>query len=145
MQMGGISMSEENKALLRRWFAEVWNNGNADSIGDMLLDDAVIHGLNDPSGNAVTGIEPFRAFHAQFREAFPDILVNVEDVIAEGDKVVARCSVRAKHTGESLGIAATNSAVDFTGIAIIRVHDGKIAEAWNNFDFLTMNQQLGIL
>jgi steroid delta-isomerase-like uncharacterized protein len=138
-------MSEENKSLIHRWFAEVWNSGNAASIGDMLLDDAVIHGLNDPSGNAVEGIDAFRAFHAQFREAFPDILVNVEDVIAEGDKVVARCSVRAKHTGESLGIAVTNSTVDFTGIAIVRVSDGKIAEAWNNFDFLTMNQQLGIL
>ncbi|HEV8371268.1 MAG TPA: ester cyclase [Pyrinomonadaceae bacterium] len=138
-------MSDENKSLIHRWFAEVWNSGNTDSIGDMLLDDAVIHGLNDPSGNAVTGIDAFRAFHAQFRKAFPDILVNVEDVIAEGDKVVARCSVQAKHTGESLGIAATNSSVDFTGIAIVRVCDGKIAEAWNNFDFLKMNQQLGIL
>jgi steroid delta-isomerase-like uncharacterized protein len=138
-------MSEENKALMIRWFAEVWNEGNANRIGDMLTDDVVIHGLNDTNGNAVTGIDAFRAFHAQFREAFPDILITVEDVIAEGDKVVARCSVEAKHTGESLGIAATNSSVDFTGIAIVRVSDGKIAEAWNSFDFLTMNQQLGIL
>jgi steroid delta-isomerase-like uncharacterized protein len=138
-------MSEENKALMIRWFAEVWNEGNANRIGDMLTDDVVIHGLNDTNGNAVTGIDAFRAFHAQFREAFPDILITVEDVIAEGDKVVARCSVEAKHTGESLGIAATNSSVDFTGIAIVRVSDGMIAEAWNSFDFLTMNQQLGIL
>src|SRR5206468_10220135 len=138
-------MSEENKALIRRWFDEVWNNGNANSIGEMLTDDIAIHGLNDANGNAVTGIEAFRAFHKQFRGAFPDIVVNVEDVVAEGDKVVARCTVRAKHTGESLGFAATNASVDFAGIAILRVSDGKIAEAWNSFDFLKMNQQLGVL
>ncbi len=78
--------------------------------------------------------------------AFPNIEVIVEDVIAEGDKVVARCSVRGKHTGESLGTPATQSDIEFTGIAIVRVgEDVKISEAWNNFDFLKMNQQLGIL
>ena len=66
-------------------------------------------------------------------------------MIAEGDRVAARCSVRAKHTGETLGIAASNSPVEFDGIAIIKIKEGKFVEAWNNFDFLKMNRQLGVL
>ena len=69
----------------------------------------------------------------------------MDDVVAEGDRVVARCSVRGKHTGESLGFAATNAPIQFEGIAIVRIKDGKIVEAWNQFDFLEMNKQLGVL
>ena len=138
-------MSQENKALMQRWFDEVWNNGSAEAIGSMLTDNVAIHGLTDTSGAPVTGAAAFSEFHSQFRSAFPDIIITVEDLISEGDKVVARCLVRAKHTGDSLGFAATHSDVEFTGIAIVRVRDGKIAEAWNNFDFLRMNRQLGIV
>ena len=65
-------------------------------------------------------------------------------MIAEGDKVVARCSVSGMHTGEQLGFAATNAPVQFEGIAIVRIKDGKIVEAWNQFDFMAMNRQLGL-
>jgi steroid delta-isomerase-like uncharacterized protein len=138
-------MSQQNKDVMYRWFDEVWNKGQASAIDELLASDAVIHGLNDASGNPVTGSEVFRNFHNQFRSAFPDIVIDVEDCIAEGDKVVARCHVRAKHSGPLVGLSATNADVDFNGIAIIRVENGKIAEAWNNFDFLTMNKQLGVV
>lgn len=138
-------MSEENKALIQRWFDEVWNQGNAQVIDELLDEYGVIHGLNDPSGKPVEGIEAFKEFHTQFRGAFPDITVTVDDIIAEGDKVVARCSVRGKHTGEHLGIDATNAPVEFDGIAIVRIKNGKIVEAWNQFDFMEMNKQLGVL
>jgi predicted ester cyclase len=72
------------------------------------------------------------------------MIITVDDVIAEGDKVAARCSVRGRHQGDHLGIAATHTPVDFTGIAIVRIRDGKIVEAWNNFDFMRMNRQLGV-
>lgn len=74
----------------------------------------------------------------------PTSKVIVEDTIAEGDKVAARCSVHGKHTGDHLGVAASNAHVDFTGMVIVRVKDGKFVEGWNNFDFLRMNQQIGI-
>jgi steroid delta-isomerase-like uncharacterized protein len=138
-------MSEENKALVRRWFEEVWNQGNAAAIDELLAEDGVIHGLLDAGGNPVQGLPSFHEFHTQFRGAFPDMNVSVEDMIAEGDKVVARCSVRGKHTGEHLGFKATNAPVQFEGVAIVRIKDGKIAEAWNQFDFLEMNKQLGVL
>jgi len=66
-------------------------------------------------------------------------------MIAEGDLVAARCSVRGKHTGDHLGFAASDSPVEFTGITIVRIKDGKIVEAWNNFDFMKMYKQIGAL
>lgn len=137
-------MSERNKALIRRWFEEVWNQGRSEVIDELLTEDVVIHGLVDSAGNPVNGIDGFHDFHTQFRGAFPDMKVAVEDTIAEGDLVVARCSVRGQHTGDHLGFRATNAPVEFEGVAIVRAKDGKIAEAWNHFDFATMNRQLGI-
>jgi steroid delta-isomerase-like uncharacterized protein len=138
-------MSEENKALLRRWFDEVWNKGNADAIDELLSAEGIAHGLSDDESTPLRGPAGFKPFHDSFRGAFPDIEVVVEDMIAEGDKVVARCSVRGKHTGDHLGIAASNSPVLFSGIAIVRIEHGKIVEAWNNFDFLKMNRQIGVI
>lgn len=138
-------MSEENKALIRRWFEEVWNQGNSRVIDELLTEETVIHGLVDGGGNPVHGIQAFKDFHTQFRGAFPDIQVTVEDTIAEGDKVVARCSVSGRHSGPHLGFEATNASVQFEGVAIIRVVDGKFLEAWNSFDFLVMNKQLGVI
>ena len=134
----------ENKALLQRWFDEVWNRGRAEAIDELFAADGIAHGLSDDPQNPLTGPAGFRPFFEAFRGAFPNIQVVVEDLIAEGDKVVARCSVRGKHVGDHLGFAATNAPVEFNGIAIVRIRDGKIVEAWNNFDFTTMNRQLGV-
>jgi steroid delta-isomerase-like uncharacterized protein len=138
-------MSEQNKALIRRWFEEVWNKGRAGAIPELFADDGVAHGLSDDAANPLRGPAGFLPFHAQFREAFPNIEVVVEDQIAEGDMVATRCSVRGKHTGHSLGFAATQAPVEFTGVTITRIKDGKIVEAWNNFDFMKMYKQLGAI
>lgn len=135
----------ENKQLIQRWFEEVWNKGRASAIDEMIGEDCFIHGLSDAQGKVVRGPAEYREFYTQFRGAFPDIIVSVEDTVAEDDKVVARCSVRGKHAGEGLGIAATQSPIEFTGITIVRVKDGRIVEAWNNFDFMTMYRQLGMI
>ena len=137
--------AEDNVAIVRRWFEEVWNRGRADAIEEMFAEDGVAHGLADGSGAELRGPAHFREFHGRFREAFPGIEVVVEDAISEGDKVAARCTVRAKHEGHSLGFAATNREVEFTGMTFARVRNGKIVEAWNNFDFMAMFQQLGAL
>jgi steroid delta-isomerase-like uncharacterized protein len=136
---------EENKGLIRRWFEEVWNKGRADAIAEMLAEDAVVHGLSDDAAKPLRGPEGFLPFHTQFREAFPNIEVVVEDTIAEGDKVVARCSVRGKYSGDSLGFKASGSQAEFDGIAIARLKDGKFVESWNNFDFMKMYRQLGAI
>lgn len=138
-------MSEENKALIRRWFDEVWNKGREEAIDELFAEDGVAHGLADETGEALRGPTGFKPFFRRFREAFPDIEVIVEDTVAEGDLVAARCIVRGRHQSDTLGFAATERPVEFTGIAVVRYRDGRIVEAWNNFDFMTMFQQLGAL
>jgi len=138
-------MSEANKQVVRRWFDEVWNNGRSDAIDEMFATDGIAHGLADEAGQLLRGPENFRDYHRQMRTAFPDIVVTVEDLIAEGDMVAARCSVHGRHGGDSFGIAATQTPVEFTGMTIVRIQDGKIVEAWNNFDFMKMYRQLGVL
>jgi steroid delta-isomerase-like uncharacterized protein len=134
---------EANKALLRRWFEEVWNKGRAEAITEMMAEDCVIHGLSE-DGQPMDR-EAFFPFHKKFREAFPNVQVVVQDSIAEGDTVVVRCSVRGKHEGESLGFKATGATAEFDGIGIARVKDGKFVESWNNFDFMKMYRQLGAI
>jgi steroid delta-isomerase-like uncharacterized protein len=136
---------EANKALIRRWFEEVWNQGRADAIPEMFSEDGIAHGLSDDVNAPMKGPGGFLPFHGQFRGAFPGIEVVVEDQVAEGDLVATRCSVRGKHEGDSLGFAATNAPVEFTGMTITRIRDGKIVEAWNNFDFMKMYRQLGAI
>jgi steroid delta-isomerase-like uncharacterized protein len=143
--MSEYNTQEANKALIRRWFEEVWNQGRADSIPKLFAENGIAHGLSDDAQNPLRGPAGFLPFHAQFRSAFPNIEVIVEDQVAERDLVATRCTVRGKHTGDALGIAATHSAVDFSGMTITRIADGKIIEAWNNFDFMRMYRQLGTL
>jgi predicted ester cyclase len=136
---------EQNKALMQRWFDEVWNKGRTDAIDEMMAADAVAHGLSDDVSTPLIGPVGFKPFHEKFCGAFPNIEVIVEDMIAEGDKVAARCSVRGRHTGDQLGVAVSNATVEFTGIYIVLIRDGKFIVAWNNFDFLKMNKQIGAI
>ena len=137
--------SYDNVALVRRWFEEVWNKGRAEAIEEMFDEEGVAHGLADETGAPLRGPANFRDFHSKFRGAFPGVEVVVDDAISEGDRVAARCTVRARHEGDTLGFAATSRHVEFTGMTFARVRDGKIVEAWNNFDFMSMFQQLGAL
>lgn len=138
-------MSNENNILLRRWFEEVWNKGREEAIAEMFAEDGIAHGLAEAGGEPLRGASGFKPFYRRFRAAFPDIEVEVEDTISEGDKVAARCTVRGKHQSDSLGFAATQQPMEISGMTIVRVRDGKIVEAWNNFDFMSMFQQLGVL
>src|SRR5688500_18030659 len=122
----------DNVAVLRRWFEEVWNKGRAEAIDEMFAEDGVAHGLADEGGAELRGPAHFRVFHQRFREAFPDVEVVVDDAISEGDRVAARCTVRGRHQGDTLGFASTQQPVEFSGMTFARVRDGQIVEAWNN-------------
>jgi steroid delta-isomerase-like uncharacterized protein len=128
--------------LIERWFKEVWNEGREAAIDELSYTDVVGHGLQDPDGKTVQGMDAFKAFYRQFRAALSDIHVTIEDTVTEGDRVVARCTVTAKHTGEGLGKPPKGNPVNFAGMTMVRIKDGKIAEAWNNYDFMTMFQQM---
>jgi predicted ester cyclase len=138
-------MAEEYETFLHRWFEEVWNKGREEAIDEMFAEDGVANGLNDEEGNALRGPEAFKTLQRAFRSAFPNMTITVEDTVTEGDKIAARCTVRATHAGEGLRVAPTNQPIEFTGMTIVRVKDGKIVEAWNEFDFMKMYSQVGAL
>ena len=134
-------MSEQNKALVRRWFDEVWNQGRFESVDELLTADAVVHGLGEP----MRGPAEFRPFHNAYRQAFPDMHIEIDDMVAEGDKVAFRWTVTGTNRGGTLGFAATNRRARFEGMGMVRVRDGKLVEGWNSFDQLGMLQQLGVI
>src|SRR5215210_2589747 len=130
--------SEENKALARR----SWESVDApDTLGEVYTSDVVWH-MPDQE---VRGIEEAKQFIAMFKTAFPDMQATVEDVVAEGDKVVTRVTIRGTHQGESEEFGpATGGQVETEGITIHRIEGGKIAEEWNSYDNLSLLQQLGL-
>jgi len=138
-------MKNPYPTLFHEWFEEVWNQRNADVIDRLLGDDAIVHGIVNENGTPMRGPQDFKQFHLRFLAAFSDIAVEVVETVSEGDKIAARCIVRARHDGGGLGFAATGKTTEFTGMCIGVVRGGKIVEAWNNFDFLAMYSQLGVL
>ena len=102
----------EYENLIHRWFEEVWNNRSEEAIDEMFAADGVANGLNDVEGNPLRGPEGFKTLHRAFLSAYPDLKITVEDTITEGDKIAARCTIRATHAGEGIGVAPTNQPVD---------------------------------
>ena len=135
-------MSEDNKALSRRFIEEVWNNKNLEVIDELVAPDQVDHAL--PPG-LPPGIDGNKAFIGMFMNAFPDVKIVVEDQVAEGDMVVTRWRATGTHTGELMGIPPTGKKVTVTGIDINRFSGGKDVEHWGQFDQLGMMQQLGVV
>jgi steroid delta-isomerase-like uncharacterized protein len=135
------AMSAENKALVHRWFDDVWNKNLVASIDEMIAERAIVHGL----GGDLHGPSGFKPFQATFKGAFPDLSIRVDDVVAEGDMVAVRWSATGTHRGGDLGFAATGKRVHMTGMAFLRIRDGQFVEGWNNFDQLGMLQQLGVV
>ena len=137
-------MSEQNKAVVRRWFEEVWNQGREAAIDEMFSAGAVAHGLGD-SELDVRGPAEFKAFAANIRGSIPDTHIGVEDIISEGDRVAVRVILKGTHTGQGLGVPPTGRKVSIQGIIIVRIVDGQIVEGWNSYDQLGLLRQIGAL
>ncbi len=135
---------DENERLIRRWFQEVWNEGRVEAIDELFAPDVVTHGLG-PDGGDMAGPEGFKAFHAQFRAAFPNMELTVDDVISQGDRCATRFSGSAMHEGDSLGVPATGRRVTFTGMTFTRWKEGQIVEGWNNVDIMGILKQVDAL
>ena len=130
----------DNKQLTRRWFDEVWNKQNRAVIDELLQPDAPLHGLSG-SPTHVTGPGGFKQFHTAFLQAFPDVHVTLTHVFAEDDFTTMRFTFTATHTGPGFG-PPTGRTVNASGLGIARWKDGKIAEAWNEFDRHWLMQQI---
>jgi len=135
--------TEENKANTRRFYEEVWGKGNLDVADELSAENFVDHNQFNP--DLPPGIEGFKQMVPMFRTAFPDLQFNIEDMIAEGDKVVSRLTIRATHKGEFMGISPTGKQAAITAIDIVRFVDGKMVERWGEVDMLRLMQELGVV
>lgn len=131
-------MTQSERDLGRRWFEQVWNQGRREAIPELFASDGVLH-----DGSVVTtGPEAFYDFFDRMRGAFSEIHIEIEDTLVEGDRVCVRWRCTAQHTGAGLGMSATNKKLQVTGISILRVANGQIAEAWQNWDMLGLIEQI---
>jgi steroid delta-isomerase-like uncharacterized protein len=136
-------MSEGNKTTVRRLFEELWNKGNL-SVADGLIAPTYDHHDVSTTGFG-RGPESEKQRVTLYRTAFPDLRLTIEDIIAEGETVVARWSCQGTHKGDLGGIAPTGKQFNISGVTIARFANGKMAEGWVNWDALGLMQQLGVV
>ena len=133
--------TEENKALMRRAYEEVYNQRVLADLDELCDPDFVYHSAS----MTIQGLQAYKHFASLLFSAFPDGHFNLEDMIAEGDRVVVRHTFRGTHQGDFRGIPPTGKQVTTTAIVISRIANGKAIEAWFNGDDLGRMQQLGVI
>ena len=132
---------EENKALVRRFVEEFWNEGNMATADELMAVDAEIH---MPTGEVVN-LDGLKSFASTFRGSFPDWHSTFEELIAEGDRVAERWTGRGSHQGELQGIPPTGKRVEVPGSVFYRIVGGKIVEFRGQLDMMSLMQQLGVI
>ena len=133
--------AEENKALVRRFVEEFWNEGNAAAADELMAPDAEIH---MPTGELVD-LDGLKGFAGAFRESFPDWHSTFEELITEGDRVAERWTGRGTHQGELQSIPPTGKHVEVPGSVFYRIVGGKIVEFRGQLDMMSLMQQLGVI
>jgi steroid delta-isomerase-like uncharacterized protein len=131
-------MSEENKAMVRRYVEQIWNERRLDLYEEFIAPDLVPH-IAAPVSDA----EGMKQRMGMLQNAFPDLRLTIEDEIVVDDKVIQRWRSTGTQQGEFAGIPATGKAIDNWGISIYRLAGGKIVEVWSASDNLVMMQQIG--
>jgi steroid delta-isomerase-like uncharacterized protein len=128
---------EEIKALVRRFYEEVFNNKNMAGIDAFVAPDIIDHG-------APGGIESVKQAITMLLTAFPDLHLTLEDIIVEGDRVAVNWTMSGTHLGASLGMPPTGKQFTIPGVSLLHLENGKAVEAWIIQDQLSMLQQLGL-
>lgn len=136
--------AEENRAVMRRHFEQVVNEGKLDLIDEIIATNYV--GRDSSAPEEVHGPEGMKEYISMYRSAFPNLNATIEDQIAERDKVVTRYTARGTHQGDLMGIEPTGRRIEVPGIQIDRFDEsGKIVEEWNQYDAMGLMQQLGVM
>ena len=130
-----------NKKQLRNFIDQVWNQQNMDAINNFITDDYVEH---TPFGD-FNGADEFRGFVSMNLRAFPDFSVRIHEIIAENDWVACYYTSSGTHKKEYLGIDPTNNRMDVNGCYMGRMQNGKVLEAWNQFDVMTILTGLEVI
>jgi steroid delta-isomerase-like uncharacterized protein len=131
---------EDNKALVRRWFAEL-DAGNLDVIDELIPENYLDH--NPAIGGLGSGRDGIRRYVSMLRTAFPDAYHTIEDQMAEGDRVMTRLTARGTFTGEILGYQPNGQPVEVSGIAVHRIARGQLVEHWAHLDMKGFMEQIG--
>jgi steroid delta-isomerase-like uncharacterized protein len=135
--------AEENKAAVRRGIEKVWNENNWAAAVDSYAEDVVVH--FGPMPDPIVGRDAFGELHEMVHVGFPDYSVTIDDIVAEEDRVAARWTLRATHTGEFIGIPATGRSVVVEEFSHFRFENGKAKEVWLMPNFMTQLQQMGVM
>ena len=133
---------EDNKAVARRFYDEVLNQRKVELLDELAVEDYVEH---DPFPGQGNGLADLKARVAGFHRAFDPLTFTIQDVIAEGDRVVVRWTNSGADTGGFMGIPATGKEFGISGIDVHAVRDGRLAEHWHVVDLLAQMQQLGLI
>jgi steroid delta-isomerase-like uncharacterized protein len=132
--------TETNRATVRRYLEQVIGKGRVDLIDEFMVEDITLHGTGLP-----TGIPALGQWVATMASAFPDRQLTVDDMVAEGDRVVVRTTTTGTHQGQIEGIPATGKAINQPAITIFQLANGKIVQGWYVSDHLSLMQQLGVI
>jgi steroid delta-isomerase-like uncharacterized protein len=132
--------TEENKAIVRRFAEEIWNEKRLDRADEIMAQDYIDHGAMPEQA---PGLEGFKRKGAMWVAAVPDLVVRTKDLFAEGDRVAVRWTAEGTHQGTLLGIPPRGRRFHFAGMSIFRLAEGKVAEQWEAWDKLDLMQQLG--
>jgi steroid delta-isomerase-like uncharacterized protein len=135
--------TEQNKSIVRRWVEEGWNKGNVGVVDQLYAPDVVQHDPGSPA--PVTSSAALKQYVGAYLSAMPDLRCTIDDLVAEGDKVLWRFTSYGTQTGALMNIPPSGKAGVMTGMVLFRLADGKIVEVWVNYDLLGLLQQLGVL
>ncbi len=134
--------TEENKAIIRRMTEELYNQGHIEHADDFFADTYVHH---DPASPHVRDRDGLKETVRAFRAGCPDLQITTDDLVAEGDQVTKRWTIRATHTRDLSGLPPTGKRIALSGLELFRLADGKIVECWTAYDNLSLLQQLGAI
>jgi steroid delta-isomerase-like uncharacterized protein len=134
-------MTQDVRALSREWFEQVWNRRDESAIARLASSQVICHGLGEDR-QPVQGLDQFLRFRRAFLSAFPDVKVQVGDILVDGDKAAIRFTITGTHTGEGIGLPPTGRGFTASAMVICRWQNGQVVEAWNEFDAAGMMQQL---
>jgi steroid delta-isomerase-like uncharacterized protein len=134
--------AEQNKSIVRRWVEEGWNKRNTALIDELFTSNFYQH---ETGPETVTSREALKPFVAGYLSAIPDMQFTLDDLVAEGDRVVWRFKATGHQNGPLMDMPASGKEVAVTGIIIFRFEGSRMAEAWLNLDVLGLLQQVGII
>jgi steroid delta-isomerase-like uncharacterized protein len=139
-------MSEDaNRKLFQRYFDVVANEGNLDVADEIFASDYLHHDPANPDPRPVVGPQGVRAHLESLRGAFPDLIFEIDEMVAEGEDIVVRWTARGTNSGDYFGMPPTGKAIEITGMNTWTTRDGKAIEGWVNRDDLGLLQQLGVV